>query len=120
MGSHSHPAGFSGVPSPEERLVLGLLVQVVYRAFAPTIICEVWLMSDEERVDMYVDMWTTDLNQYALIELERAHPSRCVIKDLSTGGLVVIDDDEQVVSAVIMNMRKAGVRVMSPEEARPK
>lgn len=74
----------------------------------------------EQRVQTYADMWTTELSRYALIELDRARPGACAIKDLTTGGLLVIDDDDDVVEAVIMNMRRAGVRVMTPDEARPK
>lgn len=75
---------------------------------------------NEERVQAYADMWTTDLSRHGLIERDPGRPAACVIKDLITGGLVVIDDDDDVLEAVIMNMRRAGARIMTPEEARPK
>lgn len=65
-------------------------------------------------------MWTTDVSRYALVEVNPGSPTGCAVKDLTTGGLVVIDDDDDVLEAVITNMRRAGVRIMTPEEARPK
>jgi hypothetical protein len=75
---------------------------------------------NEQRVQKYADMWTRDAIRYALIEVDSSQPSCCVVKDLETGGLVVIDDEDDVVAAVILRMRSAGVRVMTPEEAKPK
>ena len=75
---------------------------------------------NEERLQTYADMWTTDVSRYALVEVNRGSPRGCVVKDLITGGLVVIDDDDDVLEAVIMNMRRAGASIMTPEEARPK
>lgn len=72
------------------------------------------------RVQAHADMWTTDLGRYAVIEVDPARPNACAIKDLKTGGLVVIDEEEGVYEAIIKSMRNAGVRVMTPEEAKPK
>ncbi|MEZ4263996.1 MAG: hypothetical protein R3B36_33190 [Polyangiaceae bacterium] len=75
---------------------------------------------NEERVQAYADMWTTGVSRYALVEVNPGSPTGCVVKDLITGGLVVIDDDDEVLEAVIRNMRQAGARIMTPEEARPR
>lgn len=65
-------------------------------------------------------MWTTDASRYALIELDPTRPAECGIKDLMSGGLVLIDDDEDIVATVKANMRRAGARVLTLDEARPK
>jgi hypothetical protein len=64
-------------------------------------------------------MWTTDLGRYALIEVDSSRPNACAIKDLKTGGLVVIDEEDDVYYAVIKNMREAGAPV-TREEAKQK
>ena len=75
---------------------------------------------NEQRLQTYADMWTTEMNRYALVEVDPQSPTGYVVKDLTTGGLVVIDDEDDVLAVVFMNMRLAGVRIMTPEEARPK
>ena len=77
-------------------------------------------MTTEERIQTFSNMWTIDIDRYALIEIDPERPSVCAIKDLQTGGLVVIDDDDDVLEAVIAQMRRVGVPVMTMQQARPK
>ena len=74
----------------------------------------------DERLKKYEAMWTTDVSRYALIEFDPSRPDVCLVTNLQTGGLLAIDDADDVVAEVITRMRRAGVRIMSPEEAKPK
>ncbi len=77
-------------------------------------------MTDDERLERYASMWTTDVSRYALIEFDPTRPTHCIVLDLTTGGLIAFDDADDVVQTVLTRMRSAGVRIMTPEEARPK
>jgi hypothetical protein len=69
------------------------------------------------RLGQYQHMWTTDLQRYALIELDPTRPNFCIVEDVETGGWLTMDDDDDVISAVIKHMRDAGVRVKTRGEA---
>ncbi len=71
-----------------------------------------------ESLARYESMWTTEANRYGLVQFDDADPGRCIPIDLSSGGLVVIDDLPEVAIEVTNRMRAAGVRVMSVEEAK--
>jgi hypothetical protein len=67
----------------------------------------------DEQLQQYEKMWTTDMHRYGLVELDPDQPQCCVVMDLETGGLVVIDDAAEVVTAVTSRMRSAGVRIIT-------
>ena len=74
----------------------------------------------DKRLDKYEAMWTTDVSRYALIEFDPTQPHVCLVTNVQTGGLLAMDDADEVVAEVILRMRRAGVRIMTPEEAKPK
>ena len=76
-------------------------------------------MSDE-RIHSYAPMWTTEKERYGLLEVARAASISCLVFDLEAMAPMTIDDDDDVVAAVIENMRRAGVRMLTTEETRPK
>ena len=71
----------------------------------------------DSRLTKYETMWTTDRHRYALIQFDAG---QYLVMNLETGGLLALDDDDEVVAAIISNMHRAGVRIVTPEEARPK
>ncbi len=64
----------------------------------------------DPRVLKFQAMWTTDRNNYLLV-VEEAEPGRfsAAVIDTVHGGIVVLDDEKEVVAEVFANMRKAGV-----------
>lgn len=74
-------------------------------------------MSDISR---YEDMWTTDLERYGLVEFGGTGPGTWMLFDLSVGSPLVIDDDEQILEELVMRLRRAGIRRMTPDEAAPR
>jgi hypothetical protein len=73
---------------------------------------------NRENLDRYSDMWTRDVAKYALVEFEVEGPVKCLVMDLEARATMILDDDEDVVAALIENLRQAGARVFSPAEAR--
>jgi hypothetical protein len=71
----------------------------------------------DRRIVKYEAMWATEVRRYALIELDSTRPDACLVMDLETGGLLAMDDADDVVAAVISLMRSAGARLMTPDEA---
>src|SRR5689334_6248550 len=76
-------------------------------------------MSDE-RFQSYAPMWTSEKERYGLLEVAPGQPVSCLVFDLTTMAPMTIDDEDEVVAAVIHNMRHAGVRMLTTEETRPK
>jgi hypothetical protein len=74
----------------------------------------------DERIRSYSAMWTSDLHKYGLVEFDPDRVEMCLIFDLDAWAPFAMDDDAEVVAAVIENMRRAGVRRLSPEEAKPR
>lgn len=72
---------------------------------------------NRENLDRYSDMWTRDVARYALVEFDVEGPVKCLVMDLETRATMILDDDDDVVAAVIENLRQAGVRVFSPAES---
>ena len=71
----------------------------------------------DSKLVKYAHMWTTDRERFGLIEMNPAAPLRCLVLELE-GGVYTIDEPEEVVAAIVTRMRSAGVRVMTPDEAR--
>jgi hypothetical protein len=65
-------------------------------------------------------MWTTEKDRYGLLEVAPGEPVSCLVFDLAAMAPMTIDDDDDIVDAVIENMRRAGVRMLTREETRPK
>jgi hypothetical protein len=75
---------------------------------------------DDDRLKTYVPMWTTEKDRHGLLQVVPGDPGRWLVFDLTAMAPMTMDDDEDVVLAVIENMRLAGVRILTPEETNPK
>lgn len=71
----------------------------------------------DPRIQKYEAMWTTDRHRYGMIVYD---DGETLLMELSSGGLIAFDDEHDVYATVLANMRSAGVRVLKPEEARPR
>ncbi len=69
-----------------------------------------------DRLLPYVPMWTTDIHRYGLLEVAPGALVAHLVFDLEAMAPLTIDDDDEVVAAVIDNMRRAGVRVLRRDE----
>ena len=76
-------------------------------------------MSDR-RLQSYEPMWTTERDRYGLLEVAPGEPVSCLVFDLTTMAPMTMDDEDEVVAAVIESMRRAGVRMLTLEEATPR
>jgi len=70
----------------------------------------------DERMTSYAPMWTSEKHRYGLLEVAPGARVSCLVFDLAAMAPMTIDDDDEVVAAVIENMRRAGVRMLTPEE----
>jgi hypothetical protein len=66
---------------------------------------------DEQIISEYQHMWTTDREDYRLIEGE---DKNLVIFQVSTTGMPIIEDGE-VFEAVIQRMLQAGVKIITTD-----
>lgn len=70
-------------------------------------------------ISRYEDMWTTDLEHYAIVELGGDEAS-WVLFDVRAQAPLLVDDDESVLEALAVRLRKAGIQILTLEEARPR
>ncbi len=75
---------------------------------------------DDGRLKTYVPMWTTEKDRYGLLQVVPGDPLGWLVFDLTTMAPMTMDDDDDVVIAVIDHMRRAGVRILTTEETTPK
>lgn len=70
----------------------------------------------DDRSKAYASMWTSEKDRYGLLEVAPDALVSCLVFDLVAMAPMTIDDDDDVVAAVIENMRRAGVRMLTPKE----
>ena len=74
--------------------------------------------SPAKRLESYEPMWTTEKDRYGLLEVDPGVPGSYLVFDLAVQTPMIIDGDHELASAVIENMRRAGVRIITREEGR--
>ncbi|MDC3984559.1 hypothetical protein [Polyangium jinanense] len=70
----------------------------------------------DPRVEAYSDMWTTDLHRYGILETDPPSAELGLVFDLEARCPLTMCEDPEVVTAVLENMRRAGVRRLTWEE----
>jgi hypothetical protein len=70
----------------------------------------------EEIVEKYREMWTSNIDRYAIVQVVPDETDECLLFDFTHRAYVVVEEEEDVVRLLLDNMRRAGVRTISPDE----
>ncbi len=63
-------------------------------------------------IDEFIHLWTTDIKDYFLIQMDNDAPDECVVGYIPTDGFLIIENDD-IARLVIKNMVAAGVNIIN-------